>query len=272
MAKDVEIVGKTPSPKVQPFKASDTMIPIKGTSKENKNKKSFSKKTAQEAGAEYTKQKARNAANKGNKKSNTPNLLKGVGKFHRGITGSGTVFSPASPNIIFTAGIGLIIASGISSKRIPQIFRDSLSPQDALAHDPQRLWRNLKITFVQVGFIFGITILSRMFPGISWFFLIVIGGTWLLWLMRNPELLFLLSEISQDGTTSQQGSISTLAAQLNNTPISPSNLYPGSIFPQNPNTTAPQTSVQPNPLAPNAIYQNVLKALKGSGGGSRGVR
>lgn len=252
---------------------SKIQIVGQGTEKGDTKKDSFAKETAKKGTQAHVEERARQSARKGNSR-NSPNVLRGISKLHHGVTGSTSAFSRANPNLIFVGGLGLIVASGFSSHRIQNIFHDALNPNDAIANHPQRMWQSLKVIGVQLLWVFGVTFLSRLSAGFANFMLVVIIGIWILWLMRNPETFILLNAASQDDTsTSQQNSISTLATQLNNSQLVNSNLYPGSLFPQNPNTTSPQTTPTPNPTAPNSIYQNVIKSLRGGGGGgSRGVR
>lgn len=274
-AKNAEVVPpdkftwkNEPSARLQSVKVGD---------KDKGRKKSFSRKVARQATQEHVNEKSRQAAKGSNNKSKQPNPLRFANKVHRGITGTNSAFSTNKANLVFMGGMALIIASGASSHRLRDIFRDALNPNAAITSgNSGRLWHNIKIILVQLIWVIGLTFLSRLSNPLSNIFLVIISGMFLLWLIRNPQVFILLNAISEDGNTSTSSTtISGLVNQLNTSqsPLVNQPLYPTSLFPNNPNTSIPSTPVQPNPLAPNAAYQNVLNALKyGGGGGSRGVK
>lgn len=101
------------------------------------------------------------------------------------------------PNIIFMLGIGLILASGWSSGRLKELFALILFSPANLAR-PGELTKQFRIILVQVLFVFLLTITGRAIPPLARIWLVVIIGMWLLWIMRNPEMLKLLNEASKD--------------------------------------------------------------------------
>jgi hypothetical protein len=97
-----------------------------------------------------------------------------------------------NPNIIFFAGGALMIAADIA--RIKKVFQYAWGG-NALADakkNPSDFWANLKVIIVQLVFLFLITMSARVIPPLGRMWLIIIIGLWILFLMRNPQILKML--------------------------------------------------------------------------------
>lgn len=100
-----------------------------------------------------------------------------------------------NPNIIFLVGGSLIIASQWT--RIKKAFGYAWDVNKIIADGPGTFYNDVKVIGVQVLFIFILTITARAVPALGRIWLVIIGGLWILWLMRNPEILQLLQAASE---------------------------------------------------------------------------
>lgn len=100
-----------------------------------------------------------------------------------------------NPNIIFLVGGSLIIASQWT--RIKKTFGYAWDVNKIIADGPSVFYNNIKIIGVQVLFIFILTITARAVPELGRIWLVILGGLWILWLMRNPQILQLLQVASE---------------------------------------------------------------------------
>lgn len=112
--------------------------------------------------------------------------------FHNAAAGETRNSPTTDPNIIFFAAGGLIVVSSWS--RITTVFSyawGNKTTHDA-AKNPEDFWSNLKIILVQLLFVFLLTFVARIAPPLARIFLVIVIGTWILYLMRNPQVLYLL--------------------------------------------------------------------------------
>lgn len=106
------------------------------------------------------------------------------------------------PNIIFWLGIGLIIFSGWSSGRIKNIFAGAWN--GAHGQDSYTWWTDIKIFASQFLFLFVLVITARAIPPLARIWLVIVGGLWILYLMKNPQVLQLLNWTSVGANNQQQ--------------------------------------------------------------------
>lgn len=112
--------------------------------------------------------------------------------FHNAAAGETRNSPYTNPNLIFFAGGALMIAADL--KRIKKVFQYAWG-NNALADaskNPADFWANLKVILVQLVFLFLITMSARVIPPLGRMWLIIIVGLWILFLIRNPQILKLL--------------------------------------------------------------------------------
>lgn len=88
--------------------------------------------------------------------------------------------------------MGLIIASGWSSGRIPFIFKNAWNSGTAQANSKD-WWTQIKVVLGQLIFLFILTVTARAIPPLARIWLVTIIGLWILWLMKNPQALLILN-------------------------------------------------------------------------------
>lgn len=112
--------------------------------------------------------------------------------FHTAAAGE-TRNSPfTNPNIIFFTGGALMIVADLG--RIKTVFQyawGNKTVADA-SKNPGDFWANLKVILVQLLFLFLITMSARVIPPLGRMWLIIIIGLWILFIMRNPQILKVL--------------------------------------------------------------------------------
>lgn len=117
--------------------------------------------------------------------------------FHKAAAGETRNSPYTSPNLIFFAGGALMVAA--DWKRITRVFQyawGNKTVADA-SKNPTDFWANLKVILVQLLFLFLITMTARVIPPLARMWLIVIIGLWILYLMKNPQVLKLLQVAGQ---------------------------------------------------------------------------
>lgn len=139
-----------------------------------------------------------NTPKTGNKKSvGRPHETHPLKTFHEAAAGETRNSPYTNPNIIFFAGGALLIAADI--ERIKKVFGyawGNLTVADA-SKNPLDFWKNLKVILSQLLFLFIITMTARVIPPLGRVWLIVIIGLWILYLMKNPQVLQLLQAAGQ---------------------------------------------------------------------------
>lgn len=123
------------------------------------------------------------------RKVGRPHKVRPFKAFHTAAAGE-TRNSPfTNPNIIFFAGGALMIAADI--QRIKKVFSyawGNNALNDA-KKNPSDFWANLKVILVQLVFLFLITMSARVIPPLGRMWLIIIIGLWILFIMKNPQIL-----------------------------------------------------------------------------------
>ena len=120
--------------------------------------------------------------------------------FHRAAAGETRNSPMTSPNIIFWLGIALIIFSGYSNGRIRRIFSFAFNGPASPQEKSVGSWlTDLKVFGSQFLFLFILVITARAIPPLSRIWLVMVGGMWVLYLMKNPQVLQLLNWTSQGG-------------------------------------------------------------------------
>lgn len=144
--------------------------------------------------------------------SSKPSTVKGRGRpkralpiravkgFKTAATGETRNSPMTNPNIIFWLGIGLIIFSGYSNGRIKRIFGFATGNAGSENNDPRNWLTDIKVFGSQFLFLFILVITARAIPPLSRIWLVIIGGMWILYLMKNPQILQLLNWTSVNGT------------------------------------------------------------------------
>lgn len=117
------------------------------------------------------------------------------------------------PNIVFWLGIGLIIFSGWSSKRIINLF--SMAWNGGSVKGTKDFFTTIKIIGSQFLFLFILVITARAFPPLARVWLIIIGGLWILYIMKNPQIVQLLNWTSVGATN--QAQYDSIVNQIANT-------------------------------------------------------
>lgn len=97
-----------------------------------------------------------------------------------------------NPNIIFFAGGALLVAADI--KRIGNVFKYAWGNKNTKGgyNSPVDFWQGIKVILMQLLFLFVLTMSARVIPPLGRVWLIVIMGMWILFLMKNPQVLQLL--------------------------------------------------------------------------------
>lgn len=116
------------------------------------------------------------------------------------------------PNILFWLGVALIIFAGWSSGRIQFIFSNAINP--VLAQKNGSSWfTQIKVFASQFLFLFIMVITARAVPPLARIWLVMIGGLWVLYLMKNPQVLQLLNwtSVGASNPTQYQDIIAALA-------------------------------------------------------------
>lgn len=121
-----------------------------------------------------------------------PHKTKPFSSFHEAAAGETRNSPYTDPNIIFFAGGALMIAADI--KRIKTVFEYAWGNKTAAdaSKNPSDFWANLKVILVQLLFLFLITMSARVIPPLGRMWLIVIIGLWILFLIKNPQILKML--------------------------------------------------------------------------------
>ena len=124
-------------------------------------------------------------------------------KFKTATTGETRNSPTTDPNIIFWLGVSLIIFSGWSSGRIKSIFTFAwhgvaIDSRGKLSFgEDAGQWATDLIHFgSQFIFLFIMVITARAIPPLARIWLVIIGGMWILYLMKNPQVLMLLNASS----------------------------------------------------------------------------
>lgn len=183
-------------------KTSATKTPSTKTSTTNKKSASNNAKNGQKQQASKNKQSPP-------KQHANNSAISEFHKTHRILTGTSNYVSPVSSNIVFLAGSGLILASGWP--RIKAIFNAAWNPTFAKAN-PNIITNNLRIIGVQILFVAGMTFTARLFPALGRMWLIMLLGTWILFLMKNPQIFKLLQVAGATNTTSAVSATPALGA------------------------------------------------------------
>lgn len=150
------------------------------------------------------------------KKAPIIRLAKG---FKYAATGDTSAAPGTSSNLFFIMAIVLVVASGWSSGRIQELFKSAWNTgtmNDANSADV--FVEDLRITGTQLIFVFFISFFGRAFPVVGRASVFMILAIWLLWLMKNPQILILLNNASQKGSTKTSSTASTnnsVGASLN---------------------------------------------------------
>lgn len=102
-----------------------------------------------------------------------------------------------NPNLIFFAGGALMVAADWNRiVRVYQYAWGNKTIADA-SKNPGDFWSNLRVILVQLLFLFLITMSARVIPALGRMWLIIIIGLWILFLMKNPQILKLLQVAGQ---------------------------------------------------------------------------
>lgn len=136
-------------------------------------------------------------------------FLKASGGFKQAATGE-TRNSPfTDPNILFWLGIGLIIFSGFSSGRIKDLFSMAWNGGES-----GKWFTTIKVVGSQFLFLFLMVITARAVPPLARIWLVIIGGLWILYIMKNPQIVQLLNWTSVGATS--QAQYNSIVQQLAN--------------------------------------------------------
>lgn len=101
------------------------------------------------------------------------------------------------PNIIFWLGFILIIASAWSSGRLSTVFKLAWNPENFVSNTDQFM-SAIKSTGLQLLFLFMLTVSARAIPSLAKIWLISIGGLWIMWVIKNPQILQALSSAAKN--------------------------------------------------------------------------
>lgn len=101
------------------------------------------------------------------------------------------------PNVLWWLGITLIIASGWSSGRLSTVFKLAWNPEN-FASNSIEFMNALKSTGFQVLFLFILVVSARAIPPLGKIWLVIIGGLWIMWLIKNPQIIQTLSTTAQN--------------------------------------------------------------------------
>lgn len=170
--------------------------PISSRTHQSQSKKQSNKQSNNQSNAQTNNPQSGKQTNVNVKRSaGRPKESHPFRSFKNAATGD-TRNSPfTDPNIIFLVGGSLIIASQWT--RIKKTFGYAWNVNKIVADGPSVFYNDIKVIGVQVLFIFILTITGRAIPALARIWLVILGGLWILWLMRNPEILKLLQVASQ---------------------------------------------------------------------------
>lgn len=115
------------------------------------------------------------------------------------------------PNVIFWLGIVLIVFAGWSSGRIKRIF--AIAWIGEYQNDTSHWADDIKQTGSQFLFLFLLVITARAIPPLARVYLVMLIGVWILYLMKNPEVLKLLA-----ATADNNSLLNTLQSQITGGP------------------------------------------------------
>lgn len=165
--------------KKKPFDAKEYEKSFRERQRTNRSKREIENKVNKEE----------NIGGAGRPKSTNP-----FKSFHTAAAGE-TRNSPfTNPNLIFFVGGALLIVADAS--RIKKVFSYAWGRNPALsaAKNPADFWGALKVILVQLVFLFLITMSARVIPPLGRMWLIILIGLWMLYIMKNPQIVQFLTQ------------------------------------------------------------------------------
>lgn len=131
---------------------------------------------------------------KGAGRPKKPFIQRAPGQFKTAATGETRNSPYTDPNILFWVGLTLIVFAGWSSGRLATIFKLAWSPDLTKAKD----FKNASLsTIAQLIFLFLLVVSARAAPPLARIWLVILIGVAVIYLVKNPQALTILSKLGQ---------------------------------------------------------------------------